>query len=552
MARDMAVIEEYCTLNAKERELLQSPVAPIVLIKKRMGSINQELSPSVSPISPSVAPGQNTFGFILPYTPLHHLILKRMNRPIVFTSGNISDEPQCIDNDEAREKLGEIADYFLFHDREIVNRVDDSIVRVIADKVQIIRRARGYAPAAIELPDEFKKAPPILAMGGELKNTFCLLDNGKAILSQHLGDLENSATFQGYKETLNLYLNLFEHKPEVIAVDKHPEYLSTKLGKELASTNDKKLVEIQHHHAHIAACMVENQLPLDTPAILGIAFDGLGYGDDGTFWGGEFILANYRDFQRIATFKPVPLIGGKQAIYQPWRNTYAHLMSILNSDKLEKKYRDLELFDFLRSRMLLALPEASESLGVSQPTQLLNKLITKGINSPLSSSVGRLFDAVAAAIGICRENCSYEGQAAIEMEALIDSYNFGIYDELISYDFNIMESPNLKYIDSQSMWIQLLDDLLQDIPQPIIAAKFHQGLINIIVKLVTSIQNQFGVNQVVLTGGVFQNCILLERLQQQLESLEIKVITHSLVPTNDGGISLGQTAISAARMIDLD
>jgi hydrogenase maturation protein HypF len=545
MARDMAVIEQYCTVNAKERELLQSPVAPIVLIKKRMGSINQELSPSV-------APGQNTFGFILPYTPLHHLILKRMNRPIVFTSGNISDEPQCIDNDEARKKLGEITDYFLFHDREIVNRVDDSIVRVIADKVQIIRRARGYAPAAIELPDEFKKAPPILAMGGELKNTFCLLDNGKAILSQHLGDLENAATFQEYKETLNLYLNLFEHKPEVIAVDKHPEYLSTKLGKELAHANDKKLVEIQHHHAHVAACMVENQLPLDTPAILGIAFDGLGYGDDGTFWGGEFILANYRDFQRIATFKPVPLIGGKQAIYQPWRNTYAHLMSILNSYKLEKKYRDLELFDFLRSRMLLALPEASESLGVSQPTQLLNKLITKGINSPLSSSVGRLFDAVAAAIGICRENCSYEGQAAIEMEALIDSYNFGIYDELISYDFNIMESPNLKYIDSQSMWIQLLDDLLQDIPQPIIAAKFHQGLINIIVKLVTSIQNQFGVNQVVLTGGVFQNCILLERLQQQLESLEIKVITHSLVPTNDGGISLGQTAISAARMIDLD
>ncbi len=529
MARDMAVIEQYCTLNVKERELLQSSAAPIVLIKKRIGSINQELSPSV-------APGQNTFGFILPYTPLHHLILKRMNHPIVFTSGNISDEPQCIDNDEARDKLGDIADYFLFHDREIVNRVDDSIVRVIADKVQIIRRARGYAPAAIELPDEFKKAPPILAMGGELKNTFCLLDNGKAILSQHLGDLENAATFQGYKETLNLYLNLFEHKPEVIAVDKHPEYLSTKLGKELANANDKKLVEIQHHHAHVAACMVENQLPLDTPAILGIAFDGLGYGDDGTLWGGEFILANYRDFQRIATFKPVPLIGGKQAIYQPWRNTYAHLMSILNSEELEKKYRDLELFDFLRSR----------------PIQLLNKSITKGINSPLTSSVGRLFDAVAAAIGICRENCSYEGQAAIEMEALIDSHNLGIHEELTSYDFKIMESPNIKYIDSQSMWIRLLDDLLQDIPQQIIAAKFHQGLINIIVKLITSIKNKSEVNQIVLTGGVFQNCILLERLQQQLEALEIKVITHNLVPTNDGGISLGQAAISAARMIDLD
>ncbi|PAX52497.1 carbamoyltransferase HypF [Brunnivagina elsteri CCALA 953] len=552
MARDIAVIEQHCTLNAKERELLQSPIAPIVLINKRAESINQELSPSSPPISPSVAPGQNTFGFILPYTPLHHLILKRMNRPIVFTSGNISDEPQCIDNDEAREKLGGIADYFLFHDREIVNRVDDSIVRVIADKVKIIRRARGYAPAEIQLPDGFIKAPPILAMGGELKNTFCLLHNGKAILSQHLGDLENAATFQEYKETLNLYLNLFEHKPEVIVVDKHPEYLSTKLGKKLAITNDKKLVEIQHHHAHVAACMAENQLPLDTPAILGIAFDGLGYGDDGTLWGGEFILANYRDFQRIVTFKPVPLIGGKQAIYQPWRSTYAHLISIFNSEKLEKKYHDLELFDFLRSRSRSVSEGLSDSFGVSQPTQILSKLASKGINSPLTSSVGRLFDAVAAAIDICREKCSYEGQAAIEMEALIDSDRFGKNEELVGYNFEIIKSQNLTYIDSQSMWIELLDDLLQQIPQQIIAAKFHQGLINIVVKLVTNIQKRYDVHQLAIAGGVFQNSILLERLQQQLKALEIKVITHSLVPTNDGGISLGQAAISAARLIDLD
>ena len=257
MARDIDVIAEYCTPSAKERELLESPIAPIVLMRKReIGNTH---------IALSVAPGQNVLGFMLPYTPLHHLILKRMNRPIVLTSGNISDEPQCIDNNEAREKLKGIADYFLLHNREIVNRIDDSVVRAVGDKVQIIRRARGYAPAPINLPPGFDKHPTILAMGSELKNTFCLLQDGQAILSQHLGDLENSIAFNAYQDTLNLYLNLFQHKPEVIAIDKHPEYLSSKLGEKLATANQIKLYKIQHHHAHIAACMAENSIPLDSP-----------------------------------------------------------------------------------------------------------------------------------------------------------------------------------------------------------------------------------------------------------------------------------------------
>ncbi|BAZ40024.1 hydrogenase maturation protein HypF [Calothrix sp. NIES-4101] len=531
MARDITVIEQYCTLNAQERELLQSSAAPIVLIKKRTGNINPENS--YPPISDFVAPGQNCLGFILPYTPLHHLILKRMNRPIVFTSGNISDEPQCIDNDEARVKLAQIADYFLLHNREIVNRVDDSVVRVIANKIQIIRRARGYAPAAIKLPDGFIQAPQILGMGGELKNTFCLLNSGKAIISQHLGDLENAVLFQEYQQTLDLYLNLFEHKPQVIAIDKHPEYLSSKLGQKLGDRNQIQVVEIQHHHAHIAACMAENNLPLNTEKVLGIAFDGLGYGDDGTLWGGEFILANYQDYQRVATFKPVPMIGGKQAIYQPWRNTYAHLASLSNWEELKGKYQDLELFNFWRS----------------QPSQLLDQVMNKRINSPLTSSVGRLFDAVAAAIGICREECSYEGQAAIEMEALIDSYNFGTYEESISYDFEIIKSNNIEYIDSQSMWIQLLDDLQQNLPPQAIAIKFHQGLINIIVKVVANILQQYKANQLVISGGVFQNTIILEKLQQQLTIFKIPVLTHRMVPTNDGGISLGQVVVAAAKSL---
>ncbi len=411
MARDIEIIEEYCIVSAKEKELLASSAAPIVLlqVKDRDGYKESLFTPNSSLlthnslyIAPSVAAGQNTFGFMLPYTPLHHLILRRMNRPIVLTSGNLADEPQCIDNDEAREKLGTIADYFLFHNREIINRVDDSVVRIVGDKVQTIRRARGYAPAAISLPPGFENIPQILAMGSELKNTFCLLREGEAILSQHLGDLENAAAFNAYQETLNLYLNLFEHKPKVIAIDKHPEYLSSKLGKELADTNQIKIHQIQHHHAHIAACMVENGIPLDSPPILGIALDGLGYGDDGTLWGGEFLLANYRKFQRLATFKSVAMIGGEQAIYQPWRNTYAQLIAANLWDDCQQQYADLEIVKLLKNK----------------PLKLLNQLIEKRINSPLASSVGRLFDAVAAAIGICPEECSYEGQAAIAMEAL--------------------------------------------------------------------------------------------------------------------------------------
>jgi hydrogenase maturation protein HypF len=525
MARDIAVIEEYCTLNTQERELLESPTAPIVLLQQRDKS---------SIIAPSVAPRQNTLGFMLPYTPLHHLILKRMNRPIVLTSGNLSDEPQCIDNDEAREKLGKIADYFLLHDREIVNRVDDSVVRVIRDKVQTVRRARGYAPAPINLPLGFHKTPQILAMGGELKNTFCLLRDGQAFISQHLGDLENAAAFQAYQDALNLYLNLFEHRPEAIAIDLHPEYLSTKLGKELAANFSVQLYRIQHHHAHVAACMAENGIPLDSPPVLGIALDGLGYGEDGTLWGGEFLLADYRSFKRLATFKPVAMIGGLQAIKEPWRNTYAQLISAFSWEDLKNKYCGLELLKFLQQK----------------PLNLINQIIAKKINSPLTSSVGRLFDAVAAAIGICRQECSYEGQAAIEMEAIAEQSILNSYKETLIYPFDINIYDNIYCIDSHRMWQALLDDLQQQIIQSIMAAKFHQSLAISIVKMVQRLSRENDINQVALTGGVFQNCILLEQVTTRLEALGFKVLTHSLVPTNDGGLSLGQAAIASARLME--
>jgi len=457
-----------------------------------------------------------------------------MNRPIVLTSGNLADEPQCIDNDEAREKLGTIADYFLFHNREIINRVDDSVVRVVGDKVQTIRRARGYAPAAISLPLGFHNLPQILAMGSELKNTFCLLREGEVILSPHIGDLENAAAFNAYQDTLNLYLNLFQHQPEVIAIDKHPEYLSSKLGKELADTNQIKIHQIQHHHAHIAACMAENDVPLDSPPVLGIALDGLGYGDDGTLWGGEFLLADYRKFQRLATFKPVAMIGGEQAIYQPWRNTYAQLIAAKLWDNCQQQYADLEIVKFLNKK----------------PLKLLNQLMEKGINSPPASSVGRLFDAVAVAIGICLDECSYEGQAAIAMEAIIDVSSLNNDKETPIYPFNFIFSDSIYCIDPRPMWQALLDDLQQQIPQPVMAAKFHKGLANAIVEMVKHLCQENLINQVALTGGVFQNCILLEQVTKRLQTLGIKVLTHSLVPANDGGLSLGQAVIAAAQLIN--
>ncbi len=528
MARDMEIIEQYCLVNHQEKELLESPAAPIVLLQKKL-----ETSNGFTPISDYVAPGQNTLGFMLPYTPLHHLILKRMYRPIVLTSGNISDEPQCIDNEEAKDKLVNIADYFLLHNRDIVNRVDDSVVRVIDDKLQILRRARGYAPAPIKLPPGFENIPAILAMGGELKNTFCLLKEGQAILSQHLGDLENAAAFSAYQDTLNLYLNLFAHQPEVIAIDKHPEYLSTKFGKELATANQIKADEIQHHHAHIAACMAENGIPLDLKPILGIALDGLGYGENGTLWGGEFLLANYRQFTRLATLKPVVMIGGEQAIYQPWRNTYAQLISAFSWEELTQNYGDLELFQFLTEK----------------PLNILSQILEKNINSPLASSTGRLFDAVAAAIGICREQCSYEGQAAIEMEALVDTNSLNNSKETCSYPFEIDISDNIYCIDPRPMWQALLQDLQNRISQAVIAAKFHQGLANVIVEIVARIRTQNVINHVALTGGVFQNVILLQQVKMQLEKMDLKVLTHNLIPPNDGGLSLGQAVIAAAKNI---
>ena len=564
MARDLLMIAPYCEISDEERALLESPAAPIVLLnklKEQGGQRSREAgggmvrwrdgervelatprphdpsTPSPTsptpptrplPIASSVSPNLPTLGVMLPYTPLHHLILQRLDRPIVLTSGNLSDEPQCIENDEAREKLSSIATYFLLHDRDIVNRVDDSVVRVVAAQKQTLRRARGYAPSPIRLPQGFETVPPILAVGGELKSTFCLSREGEAILSQHLGDLENVVAFTAYQETLNLYQTLFEHQPVAIAADLHPDYLSTKLAQQLAQDEELPLYGIQHHHAHIAACMVEHGLPIDTSPVLGIALDGLGYGSDDTLWGGEFLVADYHDFQRVAHVEPVAMLGGAQATRQPWRNTYAQLLQSLGWEILSEQFGDLELVQFL----------------AAQPRQILDQMLATGIRSPLASSAGRLFDAVAAAVGCCRDAASYEGQGAIELEGLM-SPNTSWADP---YPFAVQAANGIQILSAAPLWPKLLQDLQQDVEKSLMAARFHYGLADAIANLAIMLTNRHYLTQVVLSGGVFQNQILLIAVQQQLQKAGLTVLTAHDVPPNDGGIALGQVAIAAARI----
>lgn len=521
MARDIAMVRRYCAVSADEAALLESVAAPIVLLEAR-----GELS-----LAESVAPTQRTLGFMTPYSPLHHLLLEDLETPIVLTSGNRSDEPQCITNDEARTRLGHIADVLLLHDRDIVNRLDDSVVRVTTNRTALLRRARGYAPAPLSLPAGFDRAAPVLACGGELKNTFCLLRDGQAILSQHLGDLENAAAHAAYRETLALYLRLYEHVPACVAIDRHPEYLPGKLGREYAAQSDLPLVVTQHHHAHIAACLADNGVEIDAAPVLGVALDGLGYGDDDAVWGGEFLLADYRHAKRLARFAPLPMPGGVRAILEPWRMAYAHLKRADDWQELRDWAADLPFFRDLATR----------------PLRTIDGMLGSGFNSPLTSSAGRLFDAVAAVIGVCLES-SYEGQAAIELEAAVD-------DNALSapgYPFGLEYEDELLQIEPLPMWRALLADLRDGVPRGVIAARFHTGLAAVIaaaVERLATVNGDAWRDRVALSGGVFQNAILCDALLAALQKSGFTVLMHERVPANDGGLSLGQAVIAAARAI---
>ena len=526
MARDLDVVRRHCDVSEAEARLLRSPQAPIVLLKSR-GAL-----PDV------VAPGLDILGMMLPTTPMHLLALRRMDQPVVMTSGNVADEPQLIDDAQAQTRLAAIADYALVHNRRIEVRLDDSVARIMDSVPRLLRRARGYAPESITLPPGFERAPDILAFGGELKATFCLVKDGKAILSQHQGDLESEAVFDDYRRNLSLYASLYDHAPVCLAADLHPDYLSSKLARSRAVENGLPLIEMQHHHAHIAACMAENGRALDAPPVLGIALDGLGWGRDGTIWGGEFLFADYRDAKRLATFKPVAMPGGAQASREPWRNLYAHLKAEMGWAAFSMNFSELEVYDFL----------------AAAPRATLDAMIASNINVPLASSCGRLFDAVAAALNICRARQDYEGEAAMRLEALVDEDELNA-DDSLAYPFPIprLADNRLPYLEPLAMWNALLGDLILKTPGPVIAARFHKGLAKAIAAMVAklaSAEDGIHFDTVALSGGCFQNRHLFEGVVRRLKGQRFKVLTHAAVPANDGGLALGQAAIAAAQEME--
>ena len=518
MARNIDVIRRYAAPGAPEIELLGSPAAPVVLLER---------TTEADDLAPDLAPGRTTIGFMLPYSPLHHLLLAGWDRPLVMTSGNLSDEPQCIDNGDAGGRLGDIADAFLLHDRPIVNRVDDSVVQTMDGTPRLLRRARGYAPAPLLLEAGFASAPRVLALGGELKNTLCLLRDGKAILSQHLGDLEDARTAEEFERAIALYSALFEHHPEVLAVDRHPGYRSTQFGQTLARREGLSLVEVQHHHAHVAAVLAENARSPDSGPVLGITLDGLGYGADGTLWGGEFLVADYAAFERVAALKSTPMPGGVRAVLEPWRNTWAHIATHVGWEQARARWPGLEAFSWLDDR----------------PLATLERMVEQDVNSPLASSCGRLFDAVAGALGICREAVSYEGQAASELESLASRAS----GEVSGYPFGTTGGNGMTVLDPAPMWTALLRDLHRAEAPERIAMRFHLGLAQAVVQLAAVLCERHSLSTVALSGGVFQNLILFESVCRQARRLGLTVLTHTQVPANDGGLSLGQATIAAVR-----
>jgi len=511
-------VRKYCEVSDKEAEVLSSPQAPIVLLKTKPNALPD-----------GIAPGLDRLGIMLPYTPFYHMILRRIARPVIMTSGNPSGQPQCIGNQETRDRLADIADFACLHNRDIANRIDDSVVRVDMGRERVLRRARGYAPQGLALPEGFSEDIQLLAMGSEQKNTFCLIKDGQAIVSQHMGDLEDVATHTDVAHNMDLYQRLFDHAPTVIAVDQHPQYLSTQRG--FAMAGDRPVIEVQHHHAHIASCLVENNRPLKAAPVLGIALDGTGLGDDGTVWGGEFLVCDYSGYRRAGTFKPVALPGGAAAVKQPWRNAYAHLMAEMSWGEFSMNFSDLNLFTRLSDI----------------PRDTLDAMIKTGTNTPLASSCGRLFDAAAVIAGLAWDNQGYEGEAAQLFEATIEPDALNEPEDL-AYPFSIplTAGQGMPYIEPVAVWRAMLGDLVLRTPVGVMAARFHRGLAKCIVEMAQRITKDSEIDTVALSGGCFQNATLFKLVHEGLENSGLKVLSHSKFPANDGGISLGQAVVALA------
>jgi hydrogenase maturation protein HypF len=510
MVAGLGAAKEICVVDAAEAELLESPRRPIVLLRRRPGA----------PIAGPVAPGNRFLGVMLPYTPLHHLLAEELGLPLVLTSGNISDEPIAYQDEDAFERLGGIADCFLVHDREIHIRTDDSVARTFRGRPMLVRRSRGFAPQPVPLPWRFPR--PALAAGAELKSTFCVGKERHAFVSHHIGDLENYETLRSFTEGIEHFCRLFEIRPEVLAHDLHPEYLSTKHVHDLAEGDlaGVELTGVQHHHAHIASCLADNG---EEGPVIGVAFDGLGYGTDGTIWGGEFLVADLAGFRRVGHLAPVPMPGGAAAIREPWRMAAAYLDAAFDGQVPER----LAVVARHHDRW-------AKVLGVAR----------SGLSSPLTSSAGRLFDAVASLVDV-RDAVNYEGQAAIELEQRADP------DEIGAYPLAIEKSDGEPSGGLQLVGTDLIRSVVAELESgvgvPVISARFHHGLARGVVETCVLLREQHAVSTVALSGGVFQNLLLLEKIVAGLERHEFRVLVHERVPPNDGGISLGQIAVAGAR-----
>lgn len=387
----------------------------------------------------------------------------------------------------------------------------------------------------MRLPEGFEGAPDLLAMGGELKATFCLTRGGEALLSPQHGDLEDAGAWDEFRGTLASWADRFAHNPKALVADRHPDYLSAKLARDRARSERLRLIEVQHHHAHVAACLAENGRSLHAPCVLGIVLDGLGWGEDGTIWGGEFLLADYRESRRLGSFKPVAMLGGNSASREPWRNLYAHLMAEMGWAELRMNFGELELYRYLESK----------------PRALLDGMLARGINAPLASSCGRLFDAMAAAVGICRERQAYEGEAPQRLEAIADARALAEEDDSLAYPMAIprLRGSGLPYLEPLGLWRAVLGDLVLGTPPAVMSARFHKGVARALVAMARKLREAAGFDTVALSGGCFQNKLLYRQTVARLEQAGFAVLAHARVPAHDGGLALGQAAIGAARLM---
>ncbi len=490
------MIAAHAQVSDAEAARLADPAAPIVL-----------LTPFGQTLPDAIAPGLATHGWMLPYTPLHHLLLAAFGGPLVMTSGNLSGTPQVTRNDEARVKLGGFADAFLMHDRDIARRLDDSVERITPQGPMVLRHGRGRAPGTIALPQGFADAPQVVAYGGQMKAAICLIKGGQALLSHHLGDLDDAATFVEFQRADADYAALFDHHPTVAACDLHPGYRASRH----AATCGLPLVQVQHHHAHLASCLTENLWPLDAGPVAGIVLDGMGLGTDGTVWGGEVLLGDYRSFTRAASLAPAPLIGGDAAAIHPLRNLLARLDQAGLGDVMDRLYPDA-------------------------PLAVLRQVAASGVHAPMSSSAGRLFDAFAAALGLVSGAQSYEGEAAMRLESLA----MQVTEEVASYP---MTSGAV--IDPGPLFRAWAQDLAAGVSPGMMAARFHAGLAQAFAATARDLVQSGAAKAVALSGGCYQNTTLLAMTVRALQG--VPVLVHRTTPANDGGLALGQAVIAAAQ-----